>query len=216
MKKILFFIVACVSVLYSAAGDATVKMKYANETFKGAEVELTWFLSSSNCKMELHFTNKDATTVSAFIPDNNNLLMYDVKADGKNKLIYTLPLESLKSDPRLTFKRSKAVVKEETRRIAGVECKKVVFTTDKFVSEFWVAASLPDATKWQQYFLSYPELAAVAEAELSGFPLASVIKDLSGNIVSSFEATSVSFDALAKDVFLPPSGYSKIEPSATK
>ena len=216
MKKILLFILAFANVLICSAGDATIKMKYSNETFKGSGVELTWFLSATNCKMELSFTNKDMTTVSAFIPDNNSLLMYDTKAEGKNRHIYTLPLETIKSDPKLLFKRSKVVVKDEVKKIAGIDCKKVVFSTDKFISEFWVATSLPDGAKWQSYFLSYPELAAIADAELAGFPLASVIKDLSGNTISSFEATSVSFSPLTKDIFFPPAGYTKIESTVTK
>ncbi len=198
---------------FAHAGDAVVKMKYIDANIKNAAVELTWFVNDVSCKMEMKYDFDGKSTSTVFIPDvpANNILMYDIKADGKNKILFTLPVSTLKGDTRFLFHKSKTEVTKEEKNIAGIPCQKVIFTTERFVCEFWVATSLPDVSRWANFFQSYPELAAIADAELKGFPLASVIKDLSGKLIASFETISVNQSAISKEEFEVPQGYTKAE-----
>ncbi len=195
------------------AGDAVISMKYTDAKIPAAKVELKWFLTDELCKMQMMYAYENQNTTTVFLPntEKNSLLMYDVKADEKSKYLFTLPLETLKGDTRFAFNRSKVKEGKEEKTIAGVSCKKVTLTTDRFVAEFWLAKSLPDGGKWMNFFRSYPELAAIADAELQGFPLASVIKDLSGNVIASFETTSVQQSPISKNEFTVPAGYRSIE-----
>jgi hypothetical protein len=220
MKNILssfsVLLFSCFILLFSSqahAGDAVVKMKYVDANIKNAAVELTWHVNATNCKMEMKYDFDGKSTSSVFIPDlpSNNIFMYDVKADGKNKILFTLPVATLKGDTRFLYNKGKAKVTKEEKIIAGIPCQKVIFTTERFVCEFWVATSLPDVSRWANFFQSYPELAAITDAELKGFPLASTIKDLSGKLIASFEATSVSQAAISKEEFQVPQGYTKAE-----
>lgn len=213
MKNILLAFFILFFSLFANAGDAVVKMKYIDANIKNASVELTWHVNATNCKMEMKYDFDGKSTSSVFIPDvpSNNIFMYDVKADVKNKILFTLPVATLKGDTRFLYNKGKTKVTKEEKSIAGVSCQKVIFTTERFVCEFWVATSLPDVSRWANFFQSYPELAAITDAELKGFPLASTIKDLSGKLIASFEATSVDQSAISKEAFEVPQGYTKAE-----
>jgi len=213
MKNILLAFFILVFAFVANAGDAVVKMKYIDANIKSANVELTWYVNATNCKMEMKYDFDGRSTSTVFIPDvpSNNILMYDIKADGKNKILFTLPVATLKGDTRFLFNKSKTKVTKEEKTIVGVPCQKVIFTTERYVCEFWVATSLPDVSLWANFFQSYPELAAINDAELKGFPLASTIKDLSGKMIASFETTSVDQSVISKEAFEVPQGYTKAE-----
>jgi hypothetical protein len=213
MKKNLFTIFILFISYFAMAGDAIVKMKYIDAKIKNAAVELTWYATEANCKMEMKYDFDGKSTTSVFIPNvrSNSILMYDVKADGRNKILFTLPVATLKGDTRFLYNKAKTKVSKEEKTISGISCKKIIFTTERYVCEFWVATSLPDVSRWASFFQSYPELAAIADAELKGFPLASTIKDLSGNLIASFETTSIDQSTLSKETFEVPQGYTKAE-----
>jgi len=213
MKNILCAFFILLTSFFANAGDAVMKMKYVDANIKNAAVELIWYVNATNCKMEMKYDFDGKSTSSVFIPDvpSNNVLMYDVKADGKNKILFTLPVATLKGDTRFLYNKGKTKVTKEEKSIAGIPCQKVIFTTERYVCEFWVATSLPDVSRWANFFQSYPELVAIADAELKGFPLASTIKDLSGNLIASFETTSVDQSVISKEVFEVPKGYTKAE-----
>lgn len=193
-----------------------IGMKYNNVAVPNMNTELVWNIDKGNCKLQMKTQYEGRNVSSFFYTDaaGSSIKMLEENPANQKKIFYTININSLKPDARFDYKRGRANVLNETKTIAGISCKKVEYTTDKFTCEFWLAESLPDVKSWSRFFQSYPELNAIAEAGLSGFPLASTVKDLSGNLLVSFDATEVKPTQFSASDFTVPSDYidaSKLE-----
>lgn len=186
-----------------------IEMKYADSNTPSMKANLVWNINPTNCKLQMNNQMEGRNVASVFHTDltSNTLKMYEVNPENGKKIYYTVNVSSLKPDARFDYKRGKANITADTKTIAGINCKKIIFSTDKFVSEFWLAESLPDVKPWANFFQSYPELNAIAEAGLSGFPLSAIVKDLSGKVLVSFDAIRVNEKKFSATDFLVPAEY---------
>ncbi len=206
--SVLSFLLAAL-LLNSAAQGYSIQMKYTDNAIQNMQMELVWQIDKNNCKLQLKNRFEGKNVSSLFFTDraNNTIKMMDENPENGKKIFYTISTTSLKPDARFDYKRGKAVLTSEGKTIAGIPCKKVIFNTEKFNCEFWLAESLPDVKPWASFFQSYPELNGIAESELSGFPLASTIKDAAGNVIVTLEATNVQKTPLTEADFKVPSTY---------
>jgi hypothetical protein len=208
MPVLLLFFSFFLSYHAHAQGYA-IEMKYFDAAATDVKMNLTWSITPRECKLQTRSQLQGKSVTSSFYIDTekNTIKMMDENPENGKKIFYTAPVSGIKPDPRFDYKRGKAMVVNETRKIAGFLCKKIVFTTEKFSAELWVAENLPDVKPWARFFQSYPELHALSEAGVSGFPLASELKDLSGKTMVSYEATSVVEKQFRPADFLVPDDY---------
>lgn len=210
-RKSLFFLTYFCFIAWRqvSAQGYEIEMNYSDNNTPAMKVNLVWNINPTKCKLQIKTKFEGKNVASFFYPDvaNGLLKMYEANPENGKKIFYTVNVSSLQPDARFDYKRGKVNLTNDVQTIAGVSCKKVTFTTDKFVSEFWLAESLPDVKPWASFFQSYPELNAIAEAGLSGFPLSSTIKDLSGKVLVSYQVTSVNARNFSDAEFLVPADY---------
>lgn len=209
-------VIAIFSYLNMNAQGYVISIKYNNTATPNLNTQLVWNIDKGNCKLQMKTQYEGRNVSSLFYTDiaGENIKMLEENPANQKKIFYTLNINSIKPDAKFDYKRGRATVLNETKNIAGINCKRVEFKTDKFTCEFWIAESLPDVKSWARFFQSYPELNAIAEAGISGFPLASTVKDLSGNTLVSFEATEVKPTHFNASDFTVPADYidaSKLE-----
>lgn len=193
-----------------------IEMKYADDALQNMQMSLVWHVAPNDCKLQVKNSYEGRNVTSSFYVDkvNSSIKLLEENPTNGKKLFYTVSTSSIQPNVRFNFKGGKAEQTEEVKNIAGVSCKKAIFTTDKFVCEFWLASTLPDIKRWTNFFQSYPELQGMTVANLSGFPLAAEIKDLSGKTLVKSEAVAVTKKEFDEGDFKVPSEYidaSKLE-----
>ncbi|MDW8274285.1 MAG: DUF4412 domain-containing protein [Chitinophagales bacterium] len=198
---------ALLNNFFVCAQEYVIDMQYKDASQKNP-MQMVWHIGK---KIKIRVLNEyDGKKVwSSLIADpaTSTIRMYDENPENGKKIFYTISSANIQPDARFDYKRGKATVTNETKNIAGYECRKVVFNTDKFTAEFWVTSTLPDIKPWAGYFRSFPELQGMEEAGLSGFPLSSVIKDPSGSLIASFEVKQVKSGSFEPSFFDVPADY---------
>lgn len=200
MKTNTLCIFLFLSNLLLAGNGLVVTQKYFDNNVK-QNVTTTWYITNSQSKMKMTFADDKVSTTNWFLPDftNHNLLAYtegNVPA-GAKKSYYAIPLQSIQPDKDKDYTRIRTEKTGEQKTLGGKKCEKLIARTNKSVTEMWVTTDFaPD------YFLSFPffrnsaELNALYDGNIKGFPMESVTKDLSGQVIYSYtfvSATDVNF-----------------------
>ena len=214
MKRIISIAVSAIFVTSLFAGKGlVVNQKYFDANAKGATVNVTWYVTETQCKMKMEYRDAKVNTVNWFIPnaEGHNLLTYTEGAvpSGVQKAFYTIPVESIKTDlnvSRITVNRT-----GETKSVSGMLCEKIIIKTNRATTEMWVTKDFKsDFYKFYPYFQNSYELLGLNEENIQGFPLSSVTKDNSGKVISSSELISSIATNLAESDFNVPSEYKNI------
>ncbi|MDB5281355.1 MAG: hypothetical protein JWO06_430 [Bacteroidota bacterium] len=210
MKKIfsIVFLLAFTASLFAANG-IVVTQKYAGVAEKGS-VTVTWYVTATQCKMKMDFQSADVTSTTWFIPDlsTGNLLTYgEGPVPAKvSKTYYSIPAKSIQSN--LNVSRVSVNRTGETKTLMGMLCEKVIVKTNKTITEMWVTKDFKaDYYKYYAFFQSSYELMGLSEESLQGFPLESVTKDLTGNVITSLNLTSAKSSDLTSADFNVPADY---------
>ncbi len=207
-KHALLFILLAVNAIVFADKGLIVTQKY-NTGKDGQHVTVTWYITDTQCKLKMVFSDKDVNTTTYFIPDvkRNQLLSYSdapVPA-GMQKTYYGIPVGNIKADAanRVVVERT-----SETKTISGVICDKVISKIGNTSTEIWVTKEFnANFYMFAQFFKSSNELKALSEGKINGFPLSSVTKDPNGKVVNGYELISVSSTEISDTEFAVPSDY---------
>ena len=204
-----FFALLTGTGLFAAKG-LVITQKYTDPHQKGANITVTWYVSETQCKMQMAYTDDKMKTTSSFIPDvaNSRLLTFsDGKAPGApQNTFYAVPIQNIKGENEgghVTVTQT-----GETQTLAGLLCEKVIVKTHQTTTEMWITRDFkPGFYKFSSYFQSSYELMGLEEKELSGVPLQSVTKDISGAIVNSYDLISATSADLSALDFTVPAEY---------
>jgi hypothetical protein len=211
--KNLLLIILTIATGCAMAFDGKVKMKYYSAAIPAASMSATWYISGERLKLKLDFSSKEGQTETFFIPQKEKAILLSYTIAAKDKVYYEIPAASIEPQKDMAAKRLTVKATGEKKKINGITCEKITAKSDNAVLEMWVAPWDIKAYAYQAYFRSNLEFQALSEIEMSGFPLESVTKDLSGKIISSFSLESLAEGALNASEFSAPEGYSK---AATK
>jgi hypothetical protein len=213
MKKsfAFFSLLFLVSALFAGKG-LIVTQNYTTAT-AGQHITVTWYVTDSRCKMKMLYSDKDVNTTTFFIPElsSGKLLSYSDAPVPANsaKAYFALPVQNIKSRIGFTLSVEKT---GEVKTVAGVKCEKVIAKTAENITEMWVTAEGGTAcAKFAPYFKSSYEFAALAQGNIAGFPVESVTKDASGNVISTYSAVSVSATDISDTEFAVPADYKSAE-----
>lgn len=215
MKKIITTVVfAVVTILSFADKGIVVTQEYFDANAKGAKVNVTWYVTASQCKMKMEFSDVKVNTVNWFIPDasTNNLLMYAEGAvpSGAQKTFFSIPVQNIKAD--MNASRVSVNTTGETKTVSGMLCEKIIVKTNKSITEMWVTKDFkPDYYKFYPFFQNSFELMGLSEEKIQGFPLSSVTKGNTGKVISSCDLISVTSSELTESVFTVPAEYKSAE-----
>lgn len=214
--KFLFLTLTFFATTFCFGGNGLViTQKYFDNNVK-QNVTTTWYVSNTECKMKMTFTDEKVSTTNWFVPDyaHHNLLAYtegNVPA-GTKKAYYTIPLQSIQPDKDKDYTRIQTEKTSEQKTIGGKKCEKLIARTNKSITEMWVTTDFtPD------YFLSFPffrnsaELNALYDSNTKGFPMESVTKDLSGRVIYSYTFVSATETNFTPADFQVPAEYEKAE-----
>lgn len=211
MKFLITTLTLFVTVFCFGGNGLVVTQKYFDNNVQ-QHVTVTWYVSGTLCKMKMNYADEKVSTSNWFVPDyaGHNLLIYTEGnvPTGAKKAYYTVPVTDIQPDKSKDYSRVKTQKTGEQKVISGMKCEKIVATTNKSVTEIWVTQEFtPD------YFLSFPyfrnsaELNALYDGGIKGFPLESVTKDLSGQILYSYTLISAENTNLSETDFKVPSEY---------
>lgn len=206
MKKSITFLFLLVSGLIFAGKGLIVTQKY-NSGKDGQQITVTWYITETQCKLKMQFSDKDVNTTTYFIPDmkNNQLLSYsDAAAAGAQKTYYGIPVQNIKAEIEpLRVERT-----GEAKTISGINCEKIIARSGSTITEMWVTKDFnADYYRFASFFRSSYELKALSGGSMKGFPLSSVTKDNTGKVINSYELVSVSSVEIADSEFVVPAEY---------
>jgi hypothetical protein len=211
MKNIVSIILMLtISTGLFAGKGLVVTQKYTDPAHKGATISVTWYVTETQCKMQMAYKDDKMNTTSYFIPDvaNNRLLTFsDGAAPGApQKTYYTVPVQDIAGDHEggvVTVTQT-----GETKTIGGMLCQKVVVKTGASTTEMWITKDFKsDFYKFHAYFESSYELMGLSEKQLQGVPLESVTKDSGGNVINAYEFVSEKQSDLSATDFTVPADY---------
>lgn len=215
-KTISIFVLVLTTTIVFAAKGIILTQKYVTGN-SGQQISVTWFITDSQCKLKMQFSDKDVNTTTYFIPDlkSNRLLTYSdgPTPAGVTNTYYSLPVQNIQSHVETsTVQRT-----GETKSINGFNCEKIIASTANGSTEMWVTKDLSVAFyKFASFFKSSSELKALSENKITGVPLASVTKNISGNTSTAYELVSVVSSEISDSEFVIPSEYKSAEESAKK
>jgi CYTH domain-containing protein len=205
MKKqltILFLLIAGASF----AGKGLVVTQTYNSAKDGQHISVTWYVTQTQCKLKMQFSDKDVNTTSYFIPNaqNNQLVTYSDGAATAQKVYYSIPVGGIKANVETpTIERT-----SQTKELGGVLCEKIIAKTANATTEMWVTKDFKgDYYQFASFFKNSYELKALSAGAVKGFPLASVTKDNTGKVLNSYELVSVSSTEIADTEFTAPADY---------
>jgi hypothetical protein len=207
MKKTIVSLAALISAFVAYAGNGIVVTQKYNSGNSDKLITVTWYVTPTQCKLKMQYSDKDINTNTYFIPSGAQLLTYNdgPVPSGATKAYFAIPVGSVKAQPQGSFTVERT---GETQVIAGVKCEKVIARSANTVTEMWVSQDFKgEAYRFAQYFKNNSELKALADAQIPGFPVASVTRDASGNVVSSYEALSATNTNIADSEFTIPTEY---------
>ncbi len=211
MKNILTIVLLLVAGtgLFAAKG-IVVTQKYTDPHQKGASITVTWYVTETQCKMQMRYADDKMNTTSYFIPDvtNSRLLTYsDGMAPGSpQKTYYTVPVQNIKGDNE--FGHVTVTPTGEIKTLSGMLCEKVIVKTYTSTTEMWITKDFKaDFYKFSSYFQSSFELMGLDEKGMQGVPLESVTKDNAGTIINSYQLVSATSADLNATDFTVPADY---------
>ena len=196
-----------------------ITQKYFDSNAKGSSVNISWYVTASQCKLKMEFSDTKVNTVNWFIPDvaNSKLLTYTEGAvpGGTQKAFYSIPVQSIKSD--MNASRVSVGKTGETKTVSGMLCEKIIVKTNKSITEMWVTKDFKtDYYKFASFFQNSFELMGLNEEKIQGFPLSSVTKDNSGKVISSYDLISATSCELTESDFTVPAEYKSTEEISKK
>ncbi len=212
-KSALFLVLACLASGVFAGKGLVVTQKYTTETV-GQSISVTWYVTDTKCKMKMQYSDKDINgTTTYFIPDvaAGKLLTYSDGPVPANsvKAYFTIPVQNIKSSNSIMLTVEKT---GEVKDINGFKCEKVIAKSAGSITEMWVTVDFKaDCTKFAAFFKNSYELNALNQGKITGFPVSSVTKDASGNVISSTEVLSVSSSEISDGEFSVPADYKSAE-----
>ena len=185
---------------------ATQKYFDANTS---ANITVTWYVTESNCKMKMEFSDGMANSVNWFIAAaaNAQLLTYTEGAvpSGVAKTYFTIPIQNIKGDKVLGTSRVKVQKTGETKSLSGFNCEKLIVTTGQNTTEMWVTKDFSAGFfKFASFFQSSFELAGLSEERIGGFPLQSTTSAIGGKVINSYSLISASSSELNATDFTVP------------
>ena len=206
-KHFLLFVLIVANAIVFAGKGLVVTQKYSTST-EGQNVSVTWYVTETQCKLSMHFSDKDVNTVSYFIPDvkSGKMLAYTdgPTPSGVSKVYYSVPVASIKGDVNTSVTERTG----ETKMIGGMNCERIVAKSPNWVTEMWVTKDFKgDYYRFASFFKNSYELKVLSEGSIKGFPLASVTKDNGGKVINSYELVSVSSSEISDTEFHVPSEY---------
>jgi len=220
MKKQLITIFVVALTMQAFAWQGVIKQKYFSTGNKGTNVTVSWYLTNTECKMQMDFDGENIKSSTYFIPDfaGNRLLTYteggitNLKHVDSTKNYFAIPLEIIQQNAQTGVTRLSVVKTGETKSIQGFICERVLVKTNLDETEMWVTKDFaPEFYKFYTFFRSSTELMALNDEKMSGFPIQSVTKDFSGKVVSSYELLSVQAKEFKTTDFNVPAGYTLVK-----
>ncbi len=220
MKRVVSIVTLIMFVASAFAGKGLIVIqKYVDANAKGSTVTVTWYVTATQCKMKMEFSDAKVNTVNWFIPDvaNGKLLTYTEGAVpvGTQKAFYSIPVQSIKSD--MNASRLSVNKTVETKTVSGMVCEKIIVKTNRSITEMWVSKDFKaDYYKFSSFFQNSFELMGLNEEKLQGFPLSSITKDNSGKVISSYDLISATSSELTESDFTVPAEYKNAEEISKK
>lgn len=217
MKKTYSILLLSLITAIAFAGKGIVVTQKYNTGKEGQNVTVTWYVTETQCKLKMLYSDKDINTVNYFIPDmtNGKLLSYTEGATpaGVPKTYYSIPVSGIKSAVEAPVVERTG----ETKTINGINCEKVIAKTATTVTEMWVTKDFKaEYYRFAAFFKNSNELKALSANSIKGFPIVSTTKDNSGKVVNAYELVSVSTTEIADSEFTVPSDYKSAEEVSKK
>lgn len=180
------------------------------------DISVSWYVSASRCKLKMLLGSGSQTSTTYFIPDitNAQLLTYNESpvVAGATKAFYKLPVDKVSASKDASVARITVTKTGENKEIGGLSCEKIIVKTDKHETEVWVSKKFtPEFYKYYPFFKDHYALAGLSEEKLKGFPLESVTKDLSGNVISAYQFVSATEAEFTDEDFKVPAEYKSPE-----
>lgn len=188
---------------------ATQKYSDANTS---ATITVTWYVTESNCKMKMEFSDGKINSINWFIPDlaNRQLLTYTEGAvpTGVAKTYFAIPVQNIKAEKGAGEGRLRVEKTGESKSLSGMNCEKILVTTKENITEMWVTKDFTAGFfKFASFFQSSFELAGLSEERIPGFPLQSTTTDNGGKQINAYNLVSVTTTELSPANFAIPSEY---------
>ncbi len=213
-NKLLGVLLLASNALFAANGLVVTQKYFDNNTQH--HVTVTWYVSQTQCKMKMNYTDEKVNTINWFLPDyaHQSLLIYtegNVPA-GVKKSYYTVPVQDIQPDKNKDYTRLQTEKTGEQKLIGGKKCERLIARTNNSITEMWVTNEFVP-----EYFLSFPyfrnsaELNALFDSRTKGFCMESVTKDLTGQVIYSYEFVSVEDATLTSTDFQVPAEYEKAD-----
>jgi hypothetical protein len=220
MNRILMSAFFLLASIHCFAWQGTFKQKYTSATNKGTSVTVTWYVTDTDCKMQMDFEGQDIKSTTFFLPDlkGSQLLTYtvggvtNVKFPDTTKKYFAIPLNIIQQNANLGVSRVNVIKTGETKVIQGMNCEKVLVKTNLNETEMWVSKDFqPQFYKFYSCFRSSFEIMGLYEEKMLGFPVQSVTKDLSGQVISSYDILSIQAQELTSKDFTVPTEYKLVK-----
>ena len=215
MKKIfsILFAVAVSTGLFASQG-MVITQTYTDASNSQAKITVTWYISQTQCKLEMAYADGKVNSTTYFIPDaaSASLLTYsDGAAPGAGqKNYFTIPVQNIKGNADVS--RVNVTHTGETKTLGGILCEKVIIKTNRSTTEMWLTKDFkPDFYKFSPYFQSSIELLGLNQDGLQGVPLESVTKDNGGVVISSYTFVSARNAELSAGDFTVPAEFKSAE-----
>ncbi len=185
MKKIfLHIVIIFTSVIFVNSQEFTGIVQFQNENFEaGEKSNITCYLKSPLCKMDISSTSKEGSTQYTLYFDDTNSDV--IMIAGGNKTI--IPSSSITENKHLQ-NIFYATNKESQLNIAGFNCNEVQLKTTTSAIQCYVTNELD--INFPLLLNTHGIINALKENNIKGIPLNIEVKDLSGknlfnqNIVS--------------------------------
>lgn len=212
MKRSIILLFLFISATIAFAGKGLVVIQKYSTGTGDQNISVTWYITETQCKLKMQFSDKDVNTVSYFIPDTkaNTLLTY---AEGNTpagtpKTYFAIPVQNIKaSTESFSLQRT-----GETKEVGGMSCEKIIATSNSSITEMWVTKNFnANYFQFASFFKNSSELKALSDGKIKGFPVSSVTKDNTGKVISNYEMVSVSSTDIADTEFKVPTEYKSVE-----
>lgn len=197
-----------------AAKGYVFTQKYVGAS--NANVTVSWYVTADNCKMKMVFGNQQINSTTWFFPDfaGNQLLSYNEGPvpNGVAKAYYKLPIDKVRVEAGNEATRMVVEKTTESKQIGGLMCNKYVIRTNKTETEVWVTSKFDAAFyRYYPFFKDHSALAGLFDAKVSGFPMESTTKDLTGKVLNAYQFVSATEIELSDIDFKVPTEYKSPE-----
>jgi hypothetical protein len=210
MKLKLIILPLCLIVVNAFAFEGSVRQSIKNYNGTGTNVEMTWYLSSHGCRVDMAATGKDvnSNTVLLFDPTTKTLKTYEANASGAQKFYFQVNASSISGDVSIISVNPT----QEVKQIQGYKSEKWVVVTSKGTFNVWITRDIDfDWSAYKDFFKSSAEIQALAQQGVKGFPM--MTEAVGGSNAASVEA--VAAQTLSGTTFAVPTGYTLFSQPAT-